>query len=95
MHLAGQTCEMAAHPRARRSRYGFRIVEDASHADRRALSATSRVGDCRYSDITVFSFHPVKIITTAEGGMAMTNDAELARRWRCSAATVSTRDPDR
>jgi dTDP-4-amino-4,6-dideoxygalactose transaminase len=69
--------------------YGFRIIEDASHAvGGRYLGEP--VGNCRYSDITVFSFHPVKIITTAEGGMALTNDAELAATaWRCCAATAS------
>jgi dTDP-4-amino-4,6-dideoxygalactose transaminase len=60
-------------------KYGFKIIEDGSHA----IGAKYRgetVGNCRYSDITVFSFHPVKIITTAEGGMALTNDAKLAKK---------------
>ena len=78
VHLAGQSCEMAGiHELGRK--YGFRIVEDASHA----IGGSYRgepVGNCRFSDIAVFSFHPVKVITTAEGGMAMTNDAGLAKR---------------
>jgi dTDP-4-amino-4,6-dideoxygalactose transaminase len=80
VHLCGQSCDMAAiHELA--GRYGFRIIEDASHA----IGGRYRgepVGNCRYSDIAVFSFHPVKLITTAEGGMAMTNDADLAKRMR-------------
>lgn len=78
VHLCGQSCDMAA-IKALGDEYGFRIIEDASHA----LGGRYRdrpVGDCRYSDITVFSFHPVKIITTAEGGATTTNSAELAQR---------------
>ncbi len=60
-------------------RYGFRIIEDASHAIG-ARYLGEPIGNCRYSDITVFSFHPVKIITTAEGGMALTNDVDLANK---------------
>jgi dTDP-4-amino-4,6-dideoxygalactose transaminase len=59
--------------------YGFKIIEDASHAIG-ARYKNEPVGNCRYSNITVFSFHPVKIITTAEGGMAVTNDAALANK---------------
>lgn len=62
-------------------RYGFRVIEDASHAVG-ARYGDSTIGDCRYSDIAVFSFHPVKIITTAEGGMATTQSAELAQRMQ-------------
>jgi UDP-4-amino-4,6-dideoxy-N-acetyl-beta-L-altrosamine transaminase len=78
VHLCGQCCDMAA-IRALADEYGFRVIEDASHA----IGARYRgepVGNCRYSDITVFSFHPVKIITTAEGGMALTNDPILHDR---------------
>lgn len=78
VHMCGQPCDMAA-IHALSMKYGFKIIEDASHA----IGARYRqepVGNCRYSDITVFSFHPVKIITTAEGGMAMTNDAKLAKK---------------
>jgi UDP-4-amino-4,6-dideoxy-N-acetyl-beta-L-altrosamine transaminase len=78
VHLCGQPCDMAPiHDLA--GRYGFRIVEDASHA----IGGRYRgepVGACRHSDVAVFSFHPVKIITTAEGGMALTNDPQLAER---------------
>jgi UDP-4-amino-4,6-dideoxy-N-acetyl-beta-L-altrosamine transaminase len=72
--------------------YGFRIIEDASHAiggDYRQ----AKVGACTCSDITVFSFHPVKIITTGEGGMAMTNDAELHRKLALLRSHGITRDP--
>jgi UDP-4-amino-4,6-dideoxy-N-acetyl-beta-L-altrosamine transaminase len=78
VHFAGQSCDMEAIAELGRE-FRYRIVEDASHAlggDYRAAP----VGSCRYSDITVFSFHPVKIITTGEGGMALTNDAALAER---------------
>lgn len=78
VHLGGQACDMDA-LRALSNRFGFRIVEDASHA----VGAQYRgepVGNCRYSDIAVFSFHPVKIITTGEGGIALTNDEKLAAR---------------
>jgi UDP-4-amino-4,6-dideoxy-N-acetyl-beta-L-altrosamine transaminase len=76
VHLAGQSCEMKQiHSLSKK--YGFRIIEDASHAiGGRYLDGP--VGNCKFSDITVFSFHPVKIITTGEGGMAVTNDMELS-----------------
>ncbi len=80
VHLAGQPCEMAT-IHALSQRYGFKIIEDASHA----IGAQYRgevIGNGRYSDITIFSFHPVKIITSGEGGMALTNDAQLAKRMR-------------
>lgn len=76
VHLGGQSCEMdAIHALSRR--YGFRIIEDASHAIGGRYK-NEPIGSCRYSDITIFSFHPVKIITTGEGGMALTNDPVLA-----------------
>ncbi len=78
VHFAGQSCDMAAIKKLA-EQYGFSILEDASHA----IGGKYRgepVGNCRYSDIAVFSFHPVKIITTGEGGMALTNNAELAAR---------------
>ena len=81
--------------RALAGQYGFRIVEDASHAIGAQLPAASRSATAAYSDITVFSFHPVKIITTGEGGMALTNDAELARRLRLFRSHGITRDPAR
>lgn len=93
VHLSGQPCDMRAiHALSRR--YGFHVVEDASHA----IGARYRgepVGNGRYSDITVFSFHPVKIITTMEGGMAVTNDAGLAERMALGRSHGITRDPAR
>lgn len=91
VHLCGQPCDMAA-IHALGERYGFRIIEDASHA----IGGKYRdefIGNCRYSDITIFSFHPVKIITTAEGGMAMTNDARLAEQMSLLRSHGITRDP--
>jgi len=95
VHFAGQPCDMQA-IHALSQQYGFKIIEDASHAigasytlviARSSEAATKqstsiKVGSCAHSDITVFSFHPVKIITTGEGGMAMTNDAAVANRMR-------------
>jgi UDP-4-amino-4,6-dideoxy-N-acetyl-beta-L-altrosamine transaminase len=78
VHLCGQPCDMAG-IHALSQQYGFKIIEDASHAIG-ARYKGEPIGNCRYSDITVFSFHPVKIITTGEGGMALTNDPQLARR---------------
>lgn len=78
VHFAGEPCDMIAIARLA-IRFGFRVIEDASHAIG-AHYAGKPVGNCQYSDITVFSFHPVKIITTGEGGMATTNDEVLANR---------------
>jgi UDP-4-amino-4,6-dideoxy-N-acetyl-beta-L-altrosamine transaminase len=92
VHFAGQSCDM------RRigglaAQHGVKVIEDASHAiGARYLGAP--VGDCAYSDIAVFSFHPVKIITTAEGGMATTQDTELARRMELFRSHGVTRDAD-
>jgi UDP-4-amino-4,6-dideoxy-N-acetyl-beta-L-altrosamine transaminase len=91
VHLAGQPCDLSAIHRLGQ-RFGFRIIEDASHA----IGGRYReepVGNCRYSDITVFSFHPVKIITTGEGGMALTNDPEIVRRMVRLRSHGITRDP--
>jgi dTDP-4-amino-4,6-dideoxygalactose transaminase len=90
VHLAGQACDMAA-IRSLGERYGFRIIEDASHAVG-AEYRDEKVGNCRYSDIAVFSFHPVKIITTAEGGLALTNDPDLAKRMELLRSHGITRD---
>lgn len=90
VHLCGQPCDMAG-IHALSQRYGFKIIEDASHA----IGGKYRgepIGNCRYSDITVFSFHPVKIITTGEGGMAMTNDAQLEKRMQLLRSHGITRD---
>ena len=91
VHLCGQSCDMTA-IHALSQQYGFKIIEDASHA----IGGTSRgepVGNCRFSDITVFSFHPVKIITTGEGGMAVTNDDKLASHMARLRTHGITRDP--
>jgi UDP-4-amino-4,6-dideoxy-N-acetyl-beta-L-altrosamine transaminase len=78
VHLSGQSCDMLAIHKLSQ-RFGFKVIEDASHAIGGKYKNES-IGNCRYSDITVFSFHPVKIITTGEGGMALTNDPKLAER---------------
>lgn len=91
VHLCGQPCDMQAID-ALAKRYGFRVIEDASHAIGGKYQGEF-IGNCRYSDITVFSFHPVKIITTAEGGMALTNDAELANKMALLRSHGITRDP--
>lgn len=77
VHMCGQPCDMAA-IHALSLKYGFKIIEDASHAIGAKYKGEA-VGNCRYSDITVFSFHPVKIITTAEGGMAVTTNTTHAK----------------
>ncbi|WP_018875696.1 UDP-4-amino-4,6-dideoxy-N-acetyl-beta-L-altrosamine transaminase [Thioalkalivibrio sp. ALE31] len=92
VHFAGQSCDMAA-IHALSERYGFHIIEDASHAIGGRYQGEP-VGCGRYSDITVFSFHPVKIITTGEGGMAVTNDPELAERMTRLRSHGITRDPE-
>jgi len=76
VHFAGQPCDMPAIYDLS-IRYGFKIIEDASHAIGSSYNKI-KVGSCNHSDITVFSFHPVKIITTAEGGMALTNNKDIA-----------------
>jgi len=78
VHLSGQSCEMDYIYKLSQE-YGFLIIEDASHAIGGSY-LDEKVGSCRFSDITVFSFHPVKVITTGEGGMALTNNGELAAR---------------
>jgi len=80
VHLCGQSCDMRA-IKALSEKYGFKIIEDASHAIGGKYQG-DYIGNCSYSDITIFSYHPVKIITTAEGGMALTNDANLADLMR-------------
>lgn len=91
VHLTGQPCDMAA-IHALGQKYGFKIIEDASHAIGGQYKGEP-IGNGRYSDITVFSFHPVKIITTAEGGMALTNSAYLATRLGLLRSHGITRDP--
>jgi len=80
VHFAGQSCDMQAIA-ALAEQYGFHIIEDASHAIG-ARYLNQPVGNCRYSDIVVFSFHPVKIITSGEGGMATTQNPNLARKMQ-------------
>lgn len=91
VHLSGQPCDLARiHELAKT--YGFRIIEDASHAIGGRYK-DQPIGNSRYSDITVFSFHPVKIITTAEGGMALTNNDVLAEKMALLRSHGITRDP--
>ena len=78
VHFSGQPCDMPAIHELSKN-YGFKIIEDASHAIGSSYNQI-KVGSCTHSDITVFSFHPVKIITTAEGGMALTNDKDVANK---------------
>lgn len=92
VHLCGQPCDMAAIS-ALSKEYGFKIIEDASHAIGGKYQG-EYIGNCRLSDITVFSFHPVKIITTAEGGMAMTNRDELAQKMTLLRSHGITRNPE-
>ena len=91
VHLTGQPCDMAA-IHALGQKYGFKIIEDASHAIGGQYKGEP-IGNGRYSDITVFSFHPVKIITTAEGGMALTNSDHLATQLGLLRSHGITRDP--
>jgi len=92
VHFAGQSCDMRR-IHSLGQEYGFKIIEDASHAiGGRYLDKP--VGNCQYSDITVFSFHPVKIITTAEGGLATTNSKELTEKMQLYRSHGVTRDPN-
>jgi dTDP-4-amino-4,6-dideoxygalactose transaminase len=91
VHFAGQPTEQEAIWELAQE-YGFRVLEDASHSVGAARNGEP-VGSCRWSDITVFSFHPVKIITTGEGGMALTNDETLAKRMAMLRSHGITRDP--
>jgi UDP-4-amino-4,6-dideoxy-N-acetyl-beta-L-altrosamine transaminase len=91
VHLCGQSCEMDRIYELKQE-YGFNIIEDASHAIGGKYKGQS-IGNCRYSDITVFSFHPVKIITTGEGGMVLTNDANIANKIQSLRSHGITRNP--
>lgn len=93
VHFSGQPTDQEAISQLAQE-FGFKVIEDASHA----IGASRHgepVGSCRWSDITVFSFHPVKIITTAEGGMALTNNEQLAERMKLLRSHGITRDPNR
>ena len=91
VHFAGQSCDMRK-IHSLSQEYGFKIIEDASHAIG-GKYLDQPIGGCQYSDITVFSFHPVKIITTAEGGLATTNDGVLSERMQLFRSHGVTRDP--
>ncbi len=91
VHLAGQSCDMKSINELSK-RYGFKIIEDASHAIG-AKYLDKPVGNCEFSDICVFSFHPVKIITSAEGGMAVTKDVNLAKQLKRLRSHGITADP--
>jgi len=90
VHLCGQSCDMEE-IWALAQRYGISVIEDASHAIGGHYHG-SPVGSCRFSDITVFSFHPVKIVTTAEGGMAVTQNPDLAAKMALLRSHGVTRD---
>ena len=92
VHLAGQSCDMEA-IKALADEYGFKIIEDASHATGADYKNT-KVGSCRYSDMTVFSFHPVKIVTTGEGGVVLNNNKELYEKLKLYRSHGITRDSD-
>lgn len=91
VHFAGQSCEMQQIYELSKE-YGFSIIEDASHAIGGKYQ-DAPIGDCRYADLTVFSFHPVKIITTGEGGMVLTNRLDLYERLVRLRSHGITRDP--
>ena len=91
VHLCGEPCDMAALHQLSQQ-YGFKIIEDASHTIGASYHG-GKVGNCQYSDITVFSFHPVKIITTAEGGACLTNNAETANQLARLRSHGITRNP--
>jgi len=91
VHLAGQSCQMEAIQRLAKE-YGFTVIEDASHAIGGSYQH-KKTGSCQYSDMAVFSFHPVKIITTGEGGMILTNNPGLAEKLRLLRSHGITRDP--
>jgi dTDP-4-amino-4,6-dideoxygalactose transaminase len=93
VHLAGSSCNMEVICQLA-ERYGFAVLEDASHAIGGSYQGEP-VGNCRYSAISVFSFHPVKIITTGEGGLATTNDPLFAQRMAELRSHGITKDPNR
>lgn len=90
VHFSGQSCNMRD-IKELGNKYGFKIIEDSSHAIGGKYNGNP-IGGCQYSDITVFSFHPVKIITTGEGGMATTNSADLNQKMRLLRSHGITRD---
>jgi len=90
VHLGGVSCDMRK-IKYLSEKFGFKIIEDASHAFG-GNYLKRKVGDCKYSDICIFSYHPVKIITTAEGGLATTNNPELAERMKLLRTHYITKD---
>ena len=92
VHLCGQPCDMESIAKLAKE-YGFKVIEDASHAIGGQYHEQP-IGNCKYSDITVFSFHPVKIVTTAEGGAALTNQKELVDKMALLRSHGITRDPE-
>lgn len=92
VHLCGQPCDMES-IHALSKEYGFSVIEDASHAIGGSYQ-NKPIGNCQYSDITIFSFHPVKIITTAEGGVATTNSDKLAQKMDLLRSHGITRNTD-
>lgn len=93
VHFAGEPCDMEKISQLAK-RYGFSVIEDASHAIGGRYQG-KKVGNCQYSDITVFSFHPVKIITTAEGGLATTNCPQLAEKMQQLRSHGISRDSEK
>lgn len=91
VHFAGQSCEMEKIYNLAK-KYGCKVIEDASHAIGGSYE-NNKIGACNYSDITVFSFHPVKIITTGEGGMALTNQPDLFQKMQMLRSHGMTRNP--
>jgi len=92
VHLSGLPCDLAEIYKLSKE-YGFYVIEDACHAIGSRYN-NNNIGSCKYSDITVFSFHPVKVMTTGEGGMATTNIINLANKMRILRTHGITRDPD-
>ena len=90
VHLCGQSCDMKEIKKLSEI-YGFKVIEDASHA-LGSKYFKNYVGNCSYSDITIFSFHPVKIITSGEGGMATTNSLEISNKLNLFRSHGITKD---
>lgn len=92
VHLCGQPCDMVSIAKLAKE-YNFKVIEDASHAIGGKYLGLP-IGNCEYSDITVFSFHPVKIVTTAEGGAVVTNQKALSDKMTLLRSHGITRDPE-
>ncbi len=92
VHMCGQSCDMKKIYMLSKN-FGFKIIEDASHGIGGSYNGF-KIGSCKYSDITVFSFHPVKIITSGEGGMSLTNNKKLANKLQMHRTHGITRNPE-